>query len=819
MDNKMNEVMANDNALPFNECYDNLCHTRDYSLYLDSLVALKTKYIIVLSIRDTSSKLPEALLNKIHHIGFTELSAEHYRMFIGISDRGSVIINKSGERIGDPLREGTVISGTEILVRSEPYGTGNSYIAINGDDYAMNQRGLNFVVYDFENKRVVDSSVYDQWVTPPRFYHRDLFISDAYFDSRFFINEKYIDWWTYHYKRSLFSNRRLGYRTIDNGIIEPLRIIDNRNRGGVCDEAFNFIAGHAKHSGVGTDNNEISASYHLNDNELDFVDETVIFGGLMFDHPGHLIVENIAEYLWFVLTHPELSYRIIVTISVSWSDEPGKFVKEFMDILNIPLERIVILDKATKFRQVIVPDPSIICDRGSATYEFTKEYVSVFDYIKKNVSPMEYKKLYLAKTKTARGNIIGEDFFIDFYESKGFKVLYPEDYTMREKVSFLFGADEVVTLNGTNNLFAIFCRPTVKLTILTRTVNGVQPCHLLVNQVAGIRDITIADVATGFLHRDFVGGISMMCVTDYFREYVKKIYNEELSTTPEESLKNNLYDYLKIFPEYYADPRYFNMIKNQNMQMVLQMMSEVFLGRDFDTSRLDLSTNETDLQKQVRDLTVQKNSLTSQISTLNEENKSIKSANALLEFENNQLHNEQNNLSAELLCAYREKDEINYRLTTVYAEKDTLVQRLSDVYRDKDELNQELIDNIKQADEMNQKLLDAKKQKEEISQKLSAMYQLKDEVDQKFLKITEEKAALLMDIDEKNYRIEELTSESKMLYADILKKASDIENAKNEADNFERKYEELKIIISQIQDSRSWRYTRIFRKNKKDAEI
>ena len=106
-----------------------------------------------------------------------------------------------------------------------------------------------------------------------------------------------------------------------------------------------------------------------------------------------------------------------------------------------------------------------------------------------------------------------------------------------------------------------------------------------------------------FLHKNFVYGISLLGVTDSFKKYVKSVYGEELSISTEESIKNNLWEYLSYFPEYYSNSQnkwggvnQFNNIKNQKMLTVLQMMSEVFLGKEFETAGLDLTTAEDELR-------------------------------------------------------------------------------------------------------------------------------------------------------------------------------------------------------------------------------
>ena len=52
------------------EYIDNLLNTRDIALYLESLAVLKNQYLIILSVKDTPSKISVDILKKIQSIGF-----------------------------------------------------------------------------------------------------------------------------------------------------------------------------------------------------------------------------------------------------------------------------------------------------------------------------------------------------------------------------------------------------------------------------------------------------------------------------------------------------------------------------------------------------------------------------------------------------------------------------------------------------------------------------------------------------------------------------------------------------------------------------
>lgn len=589
----------------YDECLENLLNTRNINVYLECLLALRDRYLIVAAIKDTlGSNIPQNALNMLHEIGFTKITSVLHKMYVGVCGKGKIIADITGEKPDDPVVFDGEFDGIAISASSKSWSHGNSGdIIINGANCSFNSRGLNFVIFDCEKAAVIDSIVYDSYTAKPTFYRSCLKLDDAFFESHFYFPEKYKATWRYPYSIKYFSNRKLTSRVIDNGIVLPNKTINGTLYGGVCDENFNYISGHETFfpdSAYMT--RHTSGSYKVTEKEIDIIDETVMYGGNLIDHPGHLLIESFADRMWWLCQSTDSDLKIAIT--TIWGDYSIKFPLEILDMFGVPSDRIIICRKPTKFKSIIVPEQSQYMRNAFVPYDYTEEFTKVYRYIRKSIKPSPYKKIYFTKTKTRANNIIGEEWFIEYFRNKGFKVIDPEDYSFREKAEFLVGADEFVTQIGTNSHYALFCKPTVKLTILSRVNNNALPIQALLNEAAGITDFYCVDVSGNFLHKDITFGISLMYVTDDFKRYAKNVYNEEINITPSESLRQVLFEYLERFPEYYGkNTAGFNSIKNQKMLTVLQNMSEVFHGSDFDTTGLNPTTNEDNLQNQVKNLT------------------------------------------------------------------------------------------------------------------------------------------------------------------------------------------------------------------------
>lgn len=648
-------IMPDGLVLSFEECLDNLMNTKDIALYLDTLMAMRNKYLIVLSVKDTpGARMPDDILNKIHVLGFSNFLKDHLRNYIGVIDRGTVLFDSHNEKESLPMEFVSDINGIHLSVKSESTSKGNAEIIIDGEDYSLNLRGINIVVFDFETKKVVDSSTYDGWLPKAPFYHKNINFDKAYFDNHLFVPERYKSIWKVPLNKKYFSNRKLSVRAVENGVVLPLKKINGKKCGGACDENYNLISGFFNFSHEFQKNDRcVVDSYIPDEGNVQYIDETVLYGGIYFDHPGHLMTETLANWLWYLTQTNDSKLKIAVVI-YTWLKDIS-FFRQSMEAFGFPQDKIIVITSPTKFKKLLIPDCSSLMYLHVTPYEFTREWPMFFEHIRNNITPAKYKKIYLAKTKSAKNNVIGEDYFIDFYRKHGFEIIVPEDYTMKEKAELMLGADEIVTLDGTNCLFTVFCKPSVKVTILARLYDesyGLGGLAMIAEAI-GYKDIYVVNIAAGFFHKQFTYGLILLTVTDEFKKYAKEVFNEEIDINAEEYLKNILWEYFKYIPEYYSEAPYFNRIKNQKMLTVLQNISQLFLNKDFDTSNLDVSTTESQLAKQVKDLTAQNNTNLKQIQTLSEEVKSLKSSKALLEKENVQLKKEQEQLNLELLESYR----------------------------------------------------------------------------------------------------------------------------------------------------------------------
>lgn len=142
-----------------------LKNCNDLSTYILLLNFLKQDYMILLAIKDTpGDKLSEKQVVDLKKLGFYNFSSELWRMYAGVLYMDKSVVDLSGTEKEAPVGFNAYdfLLGVDVKLSSMSWRNGNkAEIIINGFDYAVNERGLNFVVYDVKNKKLIDSVVFD----------------------------------------------------------------------------------------------------------------------------------------------------------------------------------------------------------------------------------------------------------------------------------------------------------------------------------------------------------------------------------------------------------------------------------------------------------------------------------------------------------------------------------------------------------------------------------------------------------------------------------------------------------------------------------
>lgn len=149
--------------------------TSDAKEYITRLTRTKN-CIVIAAVRDNlGSGLPGELVDLWGNLGFSaDLTAHPMSGYVGIRNGHDIVYEKLGELDETVSYEGK-IAGLSLKIKSAPYWCDNvAEVVLNGQELAVNGRGLNIVVWDKKNYCIVDSVCMDTCVPQITFTRREV---------------------------------------------------------------------------------------------------------------------------------------------------------------------------------------------------------------------------------------------------------------------------------------------------------------------------------------------------------------------------------------------------------------------------------------------------------------------------------------------------------------------------------------------------------------------------------------------------------------------------------------------------------------------
>ena len=340
------------------------------------------------------------------------------------------------------------------------------------------------------------------------------------------------------YKNNMSNNvvRRdtpLEFVTVNNGVVLPRRkdFSDTMwGKGGVVDQSGEFVEESFYKNGWAT----FGGNYDY-DGNVSVIDGSAIYFGYFFKHWGHFLLDMVNR-MWIVLKHYHQEY----VVYLGDDDMTGNYL-EFMKMLGVPEDKLIRIDKATRFNKIIIPELSYV-----KTDYYTKEYIDMFDKVRENCLSAypenqienKNKRIYFSRVAFSRGvraKEFGGEFAEKTFELNGYKILRPETLSLCEQIYIWNNAETIACINGTIPLNLLFSKGNVKITVLNKS-SLLHENLLLVEKIKNIF-VTYVDIYDAkHENKDFdLGrGPFLMRITNSFVEYCK---DSEYKLSHENKLK------------------------------------------------------------------------------------------------------------------------------------------------------------------------------------------------------------------------------------------------------------------------------------------
>lgn len=244
--------------------------------------------------------------------------------------------------------------------------------------------------------------------------------------------------------------------------------------GGVIDAKGKFFTPSAHIHSLDDETGSLKQGYEFDCSSVVEDGRTVIWGGVLFDHFGHFLCESLNR-LWYAAQYPEKKYPVVFICEKT--RKISSSVRSLLELLGISDDRLILIDRPTRFARIIVPEQSSVL-----TGFYTKEFVLPFQKMATGIEAKPFEKVYFSRRKFKGGiKIFGEDKLERVFKANGYKVVYPERLSLKEQIAYVKGAKEMACVMGSAAHLSLFAAPETKLIVLERTEH-INKEQILINQ-------------------------------------------------------------------------------------------------------------------------------------------------------------------------------------------------------------------------------------------------------------------------------------------------------------------------------------------------
>ena len=371
-------------------------------------------------------------------------------------------------------------------------------------------------------------------------------------NKRLYMDEKskalFEDKWFSDYERKEILETKI----VENGIILP--IIDAHNSFNLPDAETGVLNSNKEYI-VGSGMREFSFDNLIIPKKIEYDNREVMWGGMLIFHYGHFILQCTTRLYYYIQNRDKIKHVIFV----SKSNVLPSYINDFFSLINLPPEKIILIDEFRQFKKIICPPIS------SEYYgDYTNDFLMPFRECSKKIEPARYEKVYLTRKHWHGVNkCFGEENIEKLFNRNGFKSVSLEKLSLREQISIFKGAKIMAGINGTSFHNTLFSASGQKLIMLNR--NEEYDSQYIINQATKANWYVIK-VHLNPLPVTHPNGPFIVGVTEYMKQFLKDHGMKDfgIKFNPNKYLNS----FLNKYCENYSNPSYYNELVARNKDKI-----------------------------------------------------------------------------------------------------------------------------------------------------------------------------------------------------------------------------------------------------------
>ena len=301
-------------------------------------------------------------------------------------------------------------------------------------------------------------------------------------------------------------------------------------------------------------------AYGVDGQTIEHDERTVVFlGEYATSTWGHAHVSLLVRF-WYCLSQNESADAYVIICEHPGQKFDNKPLNDFIRMAGLE-EKVIFIDRPTRFKRVIVPEPSFTRDWYSNQFWKTMEVIKQ-NALKESLDSVETpEKIFLSRShfKRAKSAEGGLELLDDYFEKNGFTIIYPEEISLAQMVRIMQNAKVCASESGSITFNTMFANYDLNVVVIER-IPLLADGNLLTNLAPAKRIIYVDGCYV--LYPGGVGGACMLGFTDEFERFTNDNgYCSPSSSYLEADYKNKC---LEIYQKRYDKMNTYNQWLNWN---------------------------------------------------------------------------------------------------------------------------------------------------------------------------------------------------------------------------------------------------------------
>lgn len=222
---------------------------------------------------------------------------------------------------------------------------------------------------------------------------------------------------------------------------------------------------------------------------IQVIDRPTMFAGLCYTQFGHFIVESIGRlwnYRQMSSCDPFLVYLLPRRLPSSLGGQ--SFIFDILKGFQIPLDRILFVDKPMRFRKIVIPEQRYGFGMMHSPAPDFIDFLRTFKFDQRvRGHQTKTDRLYVSRTKfRGRGAMIGETILEAYLRKNDYQIIFPERLSLSEQLTLYQNAKQIIFADGSAALACVLLPDLrAEVAIIARRRDRDLDCQTLVDCMSG----------------------------------------------------------------------------------------------------------------------------------------------------------------------------------------------------------------------------------------------------------------------------------------------------------------------------------------------